>query len=228
MSNDFQIKKGLLGGYKIGHACPHCSTSLTSPIDDAGNYDSCPNCNRQFVVPGKTERDRIRNEEKLAAKVKELERNQAEQPEALAELERQKQPDPPDDWLDGPPVKPKPVPETQADQAAAETRACPYCGEEILAVALKCKHCGEFLDHSLRPTPVAVASSTPPSPTTSSFFTTPAGCGCLAVLFLVLLIGIFANMDSERRTRLEDSASTEELRASLGERWTKSHTPVTS
>lgn len=27
-----------------------------------------------------------------------------------------------------------------------ETTRCPYCGEEILAVAKKCKHCGEWLD----------------------------------------------------------------------------------
>jgi hypothetical protein len=28
------------------------------------------------------------------------------------------------------------------------TKACPYCGEKILVVAKKCKHCGEFLDGS--------------------------------------------------------------------------------
>lgn len=27
-----------------------------------------------------------------------------------------------------------------------ETKRCPYCGEKILTVAKKCKHCGEWLD----------------------------------------------------------------------------------
>ena len=29
---------------------------------------------------------------------------------------------------------------------SSEKKNCPYCGEEILAVAKKCKHCGEWLD----------------------------------------------------------------------------------
>jgi len=36
-----------------------------------------------------------------------------------------------------------------------ETRKCPYCGEEILSIAVKCKHCGEFLNKSAAPSQVA-------------------------------------------------------------------------
>ena len=32
-----------------------------------------------------------------------------------------------------------------------ETTKCPYCGEEILAGARKCKHCGEWLEDEPKP-----------------------------------------------------------------------------
>jgi hypothetical protein len=34
--------------------------------------------------------------------------------------------------------------------APAERVSCPFCGESILAIAKKCKHCGEILDVTLR------------------------------------------------------------------------------
>ncbi len=33
---------------------------------------------------------------------------------------------------------------------AGETMSCPFCGESILTIAKKCKHCNEILDPALR------------------------------------------------------------------------------
>jgi predicted RNA-binding Zn-ribbon protein involved in translation (DUF1610 family) len=41
-----------------------------------------------------------------------------------------------------PTSSPPPTPAVEEKQH----RDCPYCGEQILASAIKCKHCGEFLD----------------------------------------------------------------------------------
>ena len=41
---------------------------------------------------------------------------------------------------------------TPATTGRQQTKSCPFCGEEILAVARKCKHCGETLDPVLRAT----------------------------------------------------------------------------
>ena len=47
-----------------------------------------------------------------------------------------------------PPAVPVEAPPATPAQA---TKNCPFCGEQILAVAKKCKHCGEFLDEKNAP-----------------------------------------------------------------------------
>jgi TM2 domain-containing membrane protein YozV len=48
---------------------------------------------------------------------------------------------------------------------ANSDKACPYCGEQILAVAMKCKHCGEFLDPALRAAKATPQVATSPQAT---------------------------------------------------------------
>lgn len=43
-------------------------------------------------------------------------------------------------------------------------KPCPFCGESIALVAIKCKHCGEFLDESKRPAAINVIQHHAPQP----------------------------------------------------------------
>ena len=55
-----ELKKSLFGGYTIGYDCPNCKARLKSPLSDAGQTDTCPDCKRQFTVPGTDEREKLR------------------------------------------------------------------------------------------------------------------------------------------------------------------------
>ncbi len=150
MDRRIKIKKGIFGGRSIGYDCPHCSSRLKSPINDAGTSDTCPSCGGGFIVPGKEERDRICAQQELEARrrreVKELTEQQRRL--RLEERDAQRKRVTEEDQR-----RRRDAVEQERARAASnisQTRRCPYCAEEILISAKKCKHCGEFLDPELR------------------------------------------------------------------------------
>jgi len=147
---DVRIRKGLFGRFTVSYACDKCKAALTSPLDDAGKDDNCPDCGTGFTVPGVEERNRIQNEERLQAerlaceklekKQREEEqrrqrdeqiRSRKEQEAKLAQLRTAEQ------------QPPKSNSHQQIHSQENALIRCPYCAEEIQATAKKCKHCGE-------------------------------------------------------------------------------------
>ena len=71
-----------------------------------------------------------------------------------------------------------------------EHRACPFCGEQILTVAIKCKHCGEFLDgrDSGQPAQAAQPSNVVVQQMAEGLFLQTMNVGCAVVIFVVLCL----------------------------------------
>ena len=124
-------------------ACPHCDQRISADVKDAGVHGTCPTCSATFQVP---------NPPSPTVPVKPLPHPAASLPKATQRIGKPSS------------LPPAELPQDRGKQALpqpkiADTKPCPMCGEQILVVAKKCKHCGEYLDESLKPRPPEVPST---------------------------------------------------------------------
>jgi len=72
-----------------------------------------------------------------------------------------------------------------------QTKSCPYCAEQILLSAVKCKHCGEFLDPALRTSAQQVSQ-----PAQQKKRSGCSGLGCAFVFIASVALAIFFIINS--------------------------------
>ena len=48
---EWKLQQGVLGRFSILYSCPNCGSDLTSPSNDAGRADTCPDCSCVFILP---------------------------------------------------------------------------------------------------------------------------------------------------------------------------------
>ena len=98
--------------------CPGCRQVVQAADEHAGKIVKCPSCGAQMQLPG-----------------------------APASIPPSPPPPPASPQVFIPSPAPMPAPIPDAPQAGgAQMRPCRFCGEQILAVARKCKHCGSMVD----------------------------------------------------------------------------------
>ena len=211
MNDNVKLKKSVFGGYTLHYSCSRCASELKSPLSDAGKSDTCPDCGTKFVVPGVEQRQSLEQARKAEQELKKKAKDEKERNAKLQAEIKQKQ------------AESRQQAESrrqQAEEAARLTRqerseepssrSCPYCGESILAVAIKCKHCGEMLDNeapkSQSPSKIDFFATSNKSNAASS--SALGGCLVLILMFGGCLVFISSGSNSSDNSDGTSAASS--------------------
>ncbi len=142
---------------------PHAANVSGLQVKTFQRLTRCPTCQTQFTVPGKKELEKLRRREEQELARRKAEADEKAKLQAAAKAEKQARAEAErlsreEEHRRGQELnKQTTIAPSLPNQNHLKTcsgvttvreqqRRCPFCSEHILATALKCKHCGEFMD----------------------------------------------------------------------------------